>query len=105
MKKEPIPCADVGMYARTICMGVPLRNGASLFAFPEMPRYFCHLQGARPYQDNGGVDLPNDAAAWAEAKRYARDIERNLEPDETWYLEVRRDDQPIYSLKICAQRH
>lgn len=68
-----------------------------------MPKYFFHLHGTRPYQDDGGTDLPSDAAAWAEAKRYARDIEATLEPDETWHLEVHRDGRPIYSLKICAR--
>lgn len=68
-----------------------------------MPKYFFHLQGTRPYQDDGGTDLPSDAAAWAEAKRYARDIEATLEPGETWHLEVHRDGRPIYSLKICAR--
>lgn len=68
-----------------------------------MPRYFFHLQGTRPYRDDGGVDLPGDAVAWAEAKKYARDIEDSLEPGDTWHLEVRREGRPIYILKICAQ--
>jgi len=68
-----------------------------------MPRYFFHLQGTRPYQDDGGVDLRDDAAAWAEAKRFARDIEGSLQPGDTWSLEVRRNDRPIYSLSICAR--
>ncbi len=68
-----------------------------------MPTYFFHLQGTRPYQDDGGVDLPDEAAAWKEAKRYARDIEGSLEPGDTWYLEVHRDGRSIYSLRICAR--
>lgn len=68
-----------------------------------MARYFFHLKGSRPYQDDRGADLPNDAAAWAEAKKYARDIEHNFEPGETWHLEVHREGRPLYSLKICAR--
>ena len=68
-----------------------------------MARYFFHLQGTRPYQDDGGVDLADDAAAWAEAKRFVRDIEHSLEPGDSWHLEVRREDRPIYSLKICTR--
>lgn len=68
-----------------------------------MPRYFFHLQGTRPYQDDGGVDLSDDARAWVEAKRFVRDIEDSLQPGDTWHLEVRREDCPIYSLKICTR--
>jgi hypothetical protein len=68
-----------------------------------MPRYFFHLQGTRPYQDDGDVDLTDDAAAWAEAKRFARDIENSLEVGDSWHLEVCREGRPIYSLKICTQ--
>jgi hypothetical protein len=65
-----------------------------------MPRYFYHIHGGRPYHDDGGVDLPDDAAAWREAKRFARDIEANLEPGGSWHLEVHREDRPIYALTI-----
>jgi hypothetical protein len=68
-----------------------------------MPRYFFHLQGTRPYQDDGGVDLADDAAAWNEAKRFVRDIEHGLEPGDNWHLEVCREGRAIYSLKIYSQ--
>ncbi len=68
-----------------------------------MPRYFFHLHSARPYQDDGGLELPSDPAAWVEAKRFARDIESSLEPGEIWHLVVHRESRPIYSLKICAR--
>jgi len=70
--------------------------------FP-MPRYFFHVQGARPFHDDGGLDLPGDPVAWAEAKRFVRGIEVSLEPGETWQLEVHRDGQAIYSLKLCTR--
>lgn len=68
-----------------------------------MPKYFFHLQSARPYEDDRGLDLPSDPAAWVEAKRFGRDIESSLKPGETWHLEVHREGRPIYSLKICAR--
>jgi hypothetical protein len=68
-----------------------------------MTRYFFHLQGTRPYQDDGGVDLPDDARAWIEAKKFARDIEANLQPGDSWHLEVHRGDRPIYAIKICTR--
>jgi hypothetical protein len=68
-----------------------------------MPRYFFHVRGASPYQDDGGQELPDDAAAWREAKRFARDIETNLEPGESWSLEVERADRPLYALTICSR--
>ncbi|MET4218689.1 hypothetical protein ABIB00_003907 [Bradyrhizobium sp. LB14.3] len=67
-----------------------------------MPRYFFHVRGTRPYQDDGGVDLTDDAVAWNEAKRFARDIESNLQPADSWQLEVHRDGGPIYFLTINA---
>jgi hypothetical protein len=61
------------------------------------------FKGTRPYHDDGGVELADDAAAWKEAKRVARDIESSLEPGDNWHLEVRRADCPIYSLTICSR--
>ena len=85
------------------CTGSPIRNGPSPPAFAEMPRYFFHVHGTRPFHDDGGLDLPGDAAAWEEAKRFVRDIESALEPGETWHLEVPRDGGAIYSLKLCTR--
>ncbi len=68
-----------------------------------MPKYFFHVRGTRPYQDDGGVELADDAAAWQQAKRFARDIESNLEPGDNWHLEVCRGDRPIYALDISAR--
>jgi hypothetical protein len=65
-----------------------------------MARYFFHVQGTRPYEDEEGFELADDAAAWHEAKRFARDIESNLQPGETWRLEVRRDRRPVYFLEL-----
>jgi hypothetical protein len=82
-----------------------LRNGCLVSGVStlQMLQYHFHIQGKRPYQDDGGVELADDAAAWKEAKRVARDIENSLEPGDNWHLEVRRGDRPIYSLKICSR--
>lgn len=68
-----------------------------------MPRYFFHVRGARPFHDDCGLDFPSDPAAWAQAKRFVRDIESDLEPGETWHLEVHQDGQTIYCLKFCTR--
>jgi hypothetical protein len=69
-----------------------------------MPRYFFNLDGAKPFLDKEGVELPDDEAAWREAKLFARDIESNLRPGEMWYLEVHERDRPIYQLRVCSRR-
>lgn len=68
-----------------------------------MPKYFFHLRARFPFQDDGGADLPDDNSAWVEATRFARDIEGNLRPGDTWHLEIHRDGRAIYSLKICGR--
>jgi hypothetical protein len=68
-----------------------------------MPRYFFHVGGLRPYHDGEGMELPDDAAAWAEAKRFARDIESTLRPGDEWRLEILRCRQPIYLLTITSR--
>jgi hypothetical protein len=51
-----------------------------------MSRYFFHISGADPFHDLEGMDLPDDQAAWCEAKRLVRDIESNLAPGQDWPL-------------------
>jgi hypothetical protein len=69
-----------------------------------MPRYYFQLISAQPYSDTEGMELPDDAAAWTEAKRFARDIESNLEPGQTWRLEVGRGSRPLFLLTIASRR-
>ncbi|MDR3461286.1 MAG: hypothetical protein P4L76_03085 [Beijerinckiaceae bacterium] len=45
----------------------------------SMPRYFFHLENARPFRDVDGLELPDIDAAHDEAVGLARDIMR-LEP-------------------------
>lgn len=69
-----------------------------------MPRYYFQLDGTHPFLDGEGTELPNDAAAWTEAKRLTRDIESNFQPGETWRLEVQKNERPLYLLKICSDK-
>jgi hypothetical protein len=67
-----------------------------------MPRYYFQLEGTRPFSDNEGTELADDAAAWLEAKRLTRDIEGDFKPGETWRLKVFKDHRPLYLLMICS---
>jgi hypothetical protein len=69
-----------------------------------MPRYYFELISAQPYCDAEGMELPDDAAAWTEAKKFARDIESNLEPGQTWRLEIARDSRPLFLLTVTYRR-
>ena len=69
-----------------------------------MSRYFFHISGADPFQDLEGMDLPDDKAAWREAKRLVRDIENNLEPGEEWQLEVLDGGGPVFVLSLKSDR-
>ena len=60
-----------------------------------MAKYYFHLDSTVPYFDQDGIELSNDTVAWAEAKRFTRDIELTLQPRQEWRLEVRRGDQPL----------
>jgi Domain of unknown function (DUF6894) len=69
-----------------------------------MPRYYFHLDGTRPYCDEDGTELPDDQAAWREAKRFARDIEGHLQPGEDWRLHVLKDSRLLYLLVVSSSR-
>jgi len=55
-----------------------------------MARYFFHIDGQKPHQDEVGEDLLDDGSAWLTAMRLSRDIESNLQPGQEWKLDVRR---------------
>jgi hypothetical protein len=54
-----------------------------------MPKYFFHIDGPKPYCDEVGAMLPDDRAAWNEARRTVRVIEHYLEPGQEWRIIVR----------------
>jgi hypothetical protein len=68
-----------------------------------MPRYFFHIDHRHPHVDELGEQLPDDAAAWAEALRLTRDIEDRLRPGDRWSVEVRRHSKPIYRVSVTTE--
>jgi hypothetical protein len=69
-----------------------------------MARYFFHIEGEKPHRDEIGEDLPDDEAAWKAAMQLARDVEDNLRPGQTWRLDVRDRDKPVYLVAITTHR-
>ncbi len=68
----------------------------------DMPRYFFHIDGQRPFHDETGETHKNDRAAWTAALRFARDVEENLVPGDRWGLKVCREETAIYSISIWS---
>jgi hypothetical protein len=66
-----------------------------------MPRYFFNIfsGGGIDHRDEVGEELPDRAAAWETATRYAadslRDLDGKLRIDTDWRLEVVRDDASV----------
>jgi DNA-binding IclR family transcriptional regulator len=69
-----------------------------------MARYFFHIEGEKPHRDEIGEDLPDDEGAWRAAVKLARDVEDNLRPGQTWHLDVRDGDEPVYIVAITTRR-
>jgi hypothetical protein len=73
--------------------------------FEHMARYFFHIDGGSPHRDEVGEELPDDAAAWRTAMQLARDIESNLQPGQSWHLDVREGRVAVYLVEIKTRRH
>lgn len=69
-----------------------------------MPRYFFHISGDDPFHDAEGMDLPDDEAAWREAKRLVRDIDSNLEPGQAWQLDVGDGKGAVFVITLGSKR-
>lgn len=74
-----------------------------------MPRYFFNIfNGQRDqYIDDIGEHLPDRAAAWEIATRYAgeslRDLDGRLTPDRIWRLEVTGEDKKrLFQISVLA---
>lgn len=50
------------------------------------------------------MDLPDDAAAWVEAKRIVRDIETTLVPGDKWRLEVADGAGPVFVISLKSEQ-
>ena len=70
-----------------------------------MPQYFFRISNGKPFRNQNGEQLRDDAQAWKEATRLTRDIESALEPDGRWDLDVFDADDLVYSIKIQARKH
>ena len=68
----------------------------------EMPRYSFDINrnNKQVHRDEVGTDLPDDQAAWEEAKRCVREIEDVLSPGDSWRLTVRRDIRIVFRVEI-----
>jgi Domain of unknown function (DUF6894) len=80
------------------------RVGCRLPEASEMPKYFFHIEGSKLYRDEIGVTLPDDGAAWDEARRAVRNIEHYLAPGEEWRLEVCAEGKPVFTLTVSSRR-
>jgi len=70
----------------------------------DMPKYFFHIDGPKPYCDEVGTMLPDDRAAWNEMRRTLRVIEHYLEPGQEWRIKVHSESKPVYSLTVSSRR-
>jgi hypothetical protein len=48
--------------------------------------------------------LPDDRAAWNEARRTVRVIEHYLEPGQEWRIIVQSESKSVYSLTVSSRR-
>jgi hypothetical protein len=71
--------------------------------WPAMPMYFFDIRNGATHADEIGNELPNDAAAWREALRTAREIEDVLAPGNNWSMTVRREGTPLYHVEIRSE--
>lgn len=69
-----------------------------------MAKYYFHISSSEPFKDGEGLDLPNDDAAWLEAKRLVRDIEASLAPGDTWQLDVLDGDGAVFAISLNSKR-
>ena len=82
-----------------------MREGTRLAAQAlnfKMPRYSFDItrNNKQFHRDEKGTDLPDDQAAWYEAKRCVREIEDVLSPGDSWRLTVRCAIRIVYRIEI-----
>ena len=76
-----------------------------------MPRYYFNVRGRDQLedQDDLGKELPDQAAAWEMATRYAgeslRDLDGDLRPGDDWRLEVQSENGArVFQILIRASQ-
>lgn len=65
--------------------------------------YCFIINGTRPFESEH-FDLPSDEMAWREARGLVREVEDHLAPGESWELEVRKDQRPIFQINVKSVR-
>ncbi len=74
-----------------------------------MPRYFFNVSGAHQITDTEGKELPDDNAAWVEAKVIAcgflDDIDGKFRLGQEWSLEVAgAERKPVFVIRLSSFR-
>jgi hypothetical protein len=69
-----------------------------------MTRYYFDIRGEHPFLDGTGSELRDENAAGKETLLLTRDIESALQPGESWSLDVRDQDGPVYRISITSER-
>ena len=84
----------------------PISSGTETTAGRQMPRYFFNIDGESP--DGDGLELPDIAAARAEAVRAAGEMLRDWDgdlPGNQWTMVVNEADRPVLTLQFRAKEH
>ena len=68
-----------------------------------MPKYYFHISNGHPFKDGEGLELPDRAAAWREAKRTTVDDLEDMAPHGEWKLTVVEGDQEVYRIQVVAK--
>jgi hypothetical protein len=68
-----------------------------------MPTYEFRISGSKPFLD-ANVQLPSSEVAWEEAVHLVRDIERSLQPSESWTVDVGEEGIPIFRINVTTDQ-
>jgi len=80
----------------------PTGTAIRLLRCTGMPQYFFDFSNGTPHRDEVGEEMSDDRAAWREALRITRELEDVLTPGGRWYLEVRREDTPLFRIEVTS---
>jgi hypothetical protein len=74
-----------------------------------MPKYYFDLEGLAPASDEVGVELPNNEAAWRDAKQFAaellKDVGGRSRPGDGWRLTVSdANRKQLYVVHIHSEK-
>jgi hypothetical protein len=74
-----------------------------------MPVYFFYVRNIPSELDDIGKDLPNDEAAWREAKALTaaifKDVDGGIRPGDEWALTVTAEHRaPVFQIQIITEK-